>query len=172
MQKTVIINRGIPASGKSTIAQEIVTTFHSKGLSAIIHSTDDYFMVDDKYCFDETKLRENHLKNQATFKESLQKDIELVICDNTNIEPWEALPYYKMAKEYDYRVILIDFASRDIQKHLALQGQDPNYQHNIPKDIILDMDNRYQNYKELTSKHSYPNSSLHPKREYDEKKEK
>ena len=102
MLKTVIINRGIPASGKSTFARNIVSTLTEHGLSALACSTDDFFMIKGEYHFDVSKLREYHMKNQEVFKKALHDEIELVICDNTNIEPWEAKPYYEIAKEYKY----------------------------------------------------------------------
>ncbi len=167
MQKIVIINRGIPASGKSTFTQKIVSTLQESGISAVSCSTDDYFMAGEEYLFDTTKLREYHLKNQDRFKSALKDGIEMVICDNTNIEPWETKPYYEMAKEFDYRVILMDFEPRNIEQHTQAQTNE-GYSRNIPTDILTQMHQSYQNYKELTAKNSYPSIYQNPKREYDE----
>jgi len=167
MQKTVIINRGIPASGKSSFAKEIVSSLPQKGISATVCSTDKYFMIDGEYCFDLSKLREYHLKNQDRFKSALKDNVDVVICDNTNIEPWESNLYYHIAREFDYRVILMDFEPRDISAHIDAQSND-DYKHNIPKDILEDMKNSYFNYKELTERSSYPKSN-HIKKGYDEK---
>ena len=169
MQKTVIINRGIPASGKSTISKNIVSTLQKSGISAVSHSTDDFFMVDGEYMFDASKLREYHLKNQEDFEQSIQDGVEVVICDNTNIEPWEAKVYYNLAKRYKYKVILIDFEPRDIESHYQAQSNE-DYKHNIPSDILESMESAYKNYKELTQKHSYP-TLKQPKREYNEKRQ-
>jgi len=170
MKKTVIINRGVPASGKSSFAKEIVSTFKSKGLRATTHSTDDFFMVDGEYRFDESKLREYHLKNQDAFFEALKSGVDLVICDNTNIEPWEAKVYYNMAREFHYKVILMNFKPRDVEAHFQDQNNEA-YKHNIPKEILEAMLERYECYDELTAPFSYPTSKL-PKKEYDEKSQK
>lgn len=167
MQKTVIINRGIPASGKSTLTNKIVETLKNKEISAVAHSTDTYFIVDGEYSFDSNKLREYHLKNQAVFKKSLEQNIEVVICDNTNIEPWEASPYYEMAKKFNYRVLLIDLQSRDLDSHHQVQNNE-GYNRNIPIKTLEDMYERYQNFEELTEKNSYPLHYKHPKRDYDD----
>ena len=167
MQKTVIINRGIPASGKSSFAKEIVSTFEKNKLDAISCSTDDYFMVDGKYCFDAEKLGEYHHRNQEKFELSLKENFHLVICDNTNLEPWEAKYYYQLAKKYDYSVILINFEPRDIEEHFRTQSEDEDYQHNIPLDKLIEMKSSYENYKELIYKSSYP-TSKQLKREYSE----
>ena len=170
MKKTVIINRGIPASGKSSFAKEIISTCESKGLKATSHSTDDFFMVDGEYRFDEAKLREYHLKNQDAFFKSLESGVDLVICDNTNIEPWEAKVYYNMAREFNYKIILMNFKPRDLEEHFKDQNNE-EYKHNIPKDILKSMLDRYNSYDELTAPFSYPTSKL-PKKEYDEKTQK
>jgi len=166
MQKTVIINRGIPASGKSEISKNIVSNLKEVGISAISHSTDDFFMVNGDYCFDVLKLREFHIRNQNDFKLSLKNDIEVVICDNTNIEPWEAKVYYDLAKENSYKIILIDFEARDLESHLKMQNNN-GYRHNIPMEVLQNMRSSYQNYKPLIEKSSYP-ISKQPKREYSE----
>jgi len=170
MQKTVIINKGIPTSGKSTFAKEITKTLNENGLSSIICSTDDLFMIDDKYKFDITKLRENHLKNQEKFLEALSNDIDLIIVDNTNLEPWEAKPYYMFAKKFDYKVILIDFEPRDLSEIISFQTN-PNYNKNIPQSVLQDMLKRYETYKSLLQK-EFSSPITAPKRIYDEKLQK
>jgi len=166
MKKTVIINRGIPASGKSSFAKEIVATFEQNGLCALRCSTDSFFMVEGEYKFDVSKLREYHIKNQQRFKNALKDACNLVICDNTNIEPWEANVYYELAKEHGYDVILMDFEARELDSHVDAQSNE-DYRHYIPSDVLELMLEKYQNYKELTDKHSYP-KSYHIKREYNE----
>ena len=44
IKPTVIINRAVPGSGKSTIATCIVEALRLKNLTASIHSTDEYFI--------------------------------------------------------------------------------------------------------------------------------
>ena len=58
--KTVIINRAVPGSGKTTIARCITQALRSVGLQVINHSTDEFFMHDGRYCFDISKLHKYH----------------------------------------------------------------------------------------------------------------
>ena len=96
--KTAYIMRGIPGSGKSTVAKALA------GANGVIHSTDSYFMVDGKYQFDPSKLGAHHTSNLSSFAESCRVGIEVVICDNTNINPAHYQPYYDIAENMGYMV--------------------------------------------------------------------
>ena len=43
--KTVLINRAVPGSGKTTFAKNIFATVSGAGLSIAVHSTDEYFGI-------------------------------------------------------------------------------------------------------------------------------
>ena len=135
MQKIVIINRGIPASGKSTLANYI--KLQGINISVDIHSTDSFFMKSDRYIFEIDKLAQYHKQNLENFRKSILNDRDIIICDNTNIEPWEAKPYYEIAKDFGYKVVLITFKPRDI-KDISRDNSK-----NIPQDIINDMMKKY-----------------------------
>ena len=67
-KKTVIINRAVPGSGKTTLARCITRAFENAGFSVANHSTDDFFMVDNQYCFRSSKLHNYHLWNLMLFE--------------------------------------------------------------------------------------------------------
>ena len=56
IKKTVIINRAVPGSGKTTITNCIVNELQNNNLNIAIHSTDEYFMIENRYVFDISKL--------------------------------------------------------------------------------------------------------------------
>ena len=64
--KTVIINRAVPGSGKTTIARCITNALQDAGLQVANHSTDEFFMHDGRYCFDISKLHDYHQENLAS----------------------------------------------------------------------------------------------------------
>lgn len=101
MAKIAYIMRGVPGSGKSTIAARLA------GDNGVIHSTDQYFMVDGVYVYDPTKLQECHTKNQTAFDASLQAGIPVVICDNTNVRLEHMRPYIEAANRHGYEVQII-----------------------------------------------------------------
>lgn len=99
--------RGVPGSGKTTMARAIA------GKKGVIHSTDEFFVEKDIYNFDPIKLRENHEKNLKGFTESLKKGIPIVICDNTNIKRSEFEPYIRAAKQHGYEVKIVSLPHPD-----------------------------------------------------------
>ena len=50
--KTVLINRAVPGSGKTTFSNCIYDAVRGAGLSIAVHSTDSFFMVGNQYKFD------------------------------------------------------------------------------------------------------------------------
>ncbi|EJB39895.1 hypothetical protein HpDR24_11990 [Helicobacter pylori] len=89
----------------------------SLGHSISVHSTDEYFIQIDeegirRYVFDKKKLNEYHQNNQEAFKQALENRIDIVVCDNTNFESWQSKPYTDMAREFGYKILLIDFKNR------------------------------------------------------------
>jgi len=62
-KKTVIINRAVPGSGKTTITNCIVNELKINNINVSIHSTDECFMVGNRYIFNIEKLGQYHDKN-------------------------------------------------------------------------------------------------------------
>lgn len=133
MKKTAIIMRGIPGSGKSSHAHDLT------GPHGAIHSTDDYFVGrDGLYHFEPRKLRENHAKNLAAFKRSLEQGLDPVVCDNTNTQYWEYKPYVEAAWEAGYQVTVAEVPH--IDSELAAQRNS----HGVPVEAIERMLERWQ----------------------------
>lgn len=95
----VYIMRGLPGSGKSTRARELI-----KGQDGVIHSADEFMVVDGRFVFDPTRLPEVHDKCFAAFEESLKRNVPVVIVDNTNVRRSDFARYADTARAHGYEV--------------------------------------------------------------------
>jgi len=132
MEKKCFVMRGIPGSGKSTMARQLA------GEAGKIHSTDDYFMKDGKYVFDPGNLRRNHQLNFQAFKADLALGVSPVIVDNTNTQKWEYQNYVDAAEAAGYEVEVVSVPH--IDPKLAAQRNT----HGVPEDKVRQMIARWE----------------------------
>jgi len=125
IKKTVIINRAVPGSGKTTITNCIIDDLKKNNISVSVHSTDEYFMIKDRYVFEIEHLGKYHQKNLEEFMGSIESSIDVIICDNTNIAPWQTEPYTIFARKYGYQIIVLTLDPRELEKHVASQQVAP-----------------------------------------------
>jgi tRNA uridine 5-carbamoylmethylation protein Kti12 len=132
--KRCLIMRGIPGSGKSTLARFL----KGSDSSGVIHSTDDYFMVDGEYRFDPSKLGENHKKNFEAFCNDIEAGNPLVIVDNTNTQKWEYAAYLNMAEMHGYQVGICSMPHPSVEVAVARNT------HGVPEVAIRRMLDRWE----------------------------
>ena len=131
--KYIFILAGAAGAGKSTLANKLKNN-SPKYISPIaeICEADDYWYLigNGKYAFDMKLLHSAHCwcQNKA---DNLMRNGENLIVSNTNIRPRDRAPYFKMAKEYGYKVVYI---------HLTTQFQN---QHNVPDEVVKRMRDNY-----------------------------
>ena len=161
--KTVIINRAVPGSGKTTIARCITQALQSAGLQVVNHSTDEFFMYDGRYCFDISKLHEYHQQNLKNFIADLQRGTDVVICDNTNLQPWQTAPYTDNARKYGYRIIFLNLTPRELHKHVQAQMVTPEKPdaHGVPEDRLAEFIEDFNTYNSLLDKKAPIDKKLH-----------
>jgi len=104
--KQVIIMRGVPGSGKTTLTLYLEAEY---GMPAVICSADHFFYFDKphnpiNYKFNPKLLGAAHDKCRENFKEALASGEALVIVDNTNIKLREFQWYIKFATDSGYNV--------------------------------------------------------------------
>ena len=103
--RKVIIMRGIPGSGKSTRAREILKQYRAKDKSVLIVSADHYFEDGrGNYSFNPRFIGDAHRWCYNTFTLKVTRGINLVIVDNTNTQLWEYKRYVDFAEEAGYEV--------------------------------------------------------------------
>ena len=102
---TMLILRGLPGSGKSSLVGRILKTYPQ----AEVCSADTYFtQADGSYQYDRDKIKEAHIFSQEK-AEALCKDAcNLVIVDNTNVKRWELQPYLNIATRFRYSVVILE----------------------------------------------------------------
>ena len=132
-QGELILLRGLPGSGKTTLAK-IILQLRSTDEPEVL-SADDFF--EDKegdYNFDVTKLKEAHNYCQFRCSERMRQQKARIVVANTFTQEWEMDEYFKMAERYNYRVHTVIVENRHGNENV----------HGVPEDKLQQMKDRFQ----------------------------
>ncbi|WP_243393855.1 AAA family ATPase [Leptospira meyeri] len=106
--KTLLVLRGIPGSGKTSLANAISLTNE-----APIYSIDSYFENEvGEYHFDYQKNHLAYKDCEAKTKHALERNLPFVIVDNTFTLEWELEPYISLANEFGYKLHVVTVENR------------------------------------------------------------
>ncbi|MEE6472502.1 hypothetical protein FKM82_009626 [Ascaphus truei] len=134
----IYLLRGLPGSGKSSLARKLKRDFPS----ALVFSTDDFFIMDDgTYLFNQNLLQEAHKWNRKRASKAMKRGKTPIIIDNTNIQAWEMKPYAIMALENYYKVI---FREPDTRWKFNVQELSRRNSHGVPREKIQRMKDVYE----------------------------
>jgi hypothetical protein len=129
----LILLRGIPGSGKSTLGDIIL---HCPGSNTPDVLSADNFFIDDKgnYNFDPTKLKQAHNECQLKCAERMKLQLSRIVVANTFTEKWEMDSYYEMAERYNYRIHSVIVENRHNSTNI----------HNVPNEKLGQMKDRFE----------------------------
>lgn len=130
MNKTLFLVRGLPGSGKSTIANR---------LSDVVMEADLFFMTPNGYQFDGTRISEAHEWCQDRTHGWMNETGYPIAVANTFTRQWELEPYRQMAKVMGYRVVEITVKTDLTDAELASRNL-----HGVSEVVIAQMRNRWE----------------------------
>lgn len=143
--KRVVIMRGLPGSGKSWYAKNIADAYRQEGEKVLIVSADDFFQKQMTsqtgegytiYEFNPFKLPEAHQDCFRRFLEALQKGVNIVIVDNTNIHRWEYASYSEATALAGYELSIIEYRAETIDDVKVCIRRNT---HKVPAEYIAKM---------------------------------
>ena len=125
--KQLMLIRGLPGSGKSTVAKLFDKALHFEA--------DMYFLDSDgNYQFDASKIKNAHNWCRDSVMDAMKEGHPIVVVSNTFTQEWEMEVYYLLAEELGYRVISMIGENRHDGKNI----------HGCPDDKIEQMRNRFE----------------------------
>lgn len=138
MEKTVVILRGLPGSGKSHYVDHFHVSWirncgRDEKIVPVICSADDFFMVDGEYRFDPSAIGLAHAECFRKFVDAVNnKAVRSVIVDNTNITQAEFSPYVTYGLAYGCDVKLVTM-------WCPLETAMSRQTHDVPSFVMLRM---------------------------------
>lgn len=126
MNKSLFLLRGLPGSGKTTLAQTIAD---------VLFAADDFFHDPDSgtYNFDASKLGIAHRQCQDNCENAMQHGFHKIAVHNTFTTVKEMQPYYDLANQYGYMVYSLIVENRH-------EGQNV---HDVPEEALNRMEQRF-----------------------------
>ncbi|XP_036760904.2 NEDD4-binding protein 2-like 2 isoform X1 [Manis pentadactyla] len=137
LQKLLILLRGLPGSGKTTLSRILL----GQSRDGIVFSTDDYFHHQDGYRYNVDQLGDAHDWNQSRAKQAINQGRSPVIIDNTNTQAWEMKPYVEMAIGKGYRV---EFHEPETWWKFDPEELEKRNKHGVSRKKIAQMLDRYE----------------------------
>jgi predicted kinase len=127
---SLILLRGLPGSGKTTLAKEL-----SDNGKYPVFSIDDYFTgLAGEYNFEFTKNHLAYKQCEENARQCMINDLDKIFIDNVFSLEWEMEPYFKLASEFNYRIFVVTVENRHKGKNI----------HDIPDEQIQKMAQKYK----------------------------
>lgn len=112
---SLILLRGLPGSGKTTLA-----TLLSENGKYPVFSIDSYFTNEKtgeyNFEFDKNHLAYKQCEEQT--RAAMQKGCEKIFVDNTFTLEWELEIYFKLASEFTYKIFVVTVENRHGEKNI------------------------------------------------------
>lgn len=131
--KKVIINRGLPGSGKSTRTR-------TKYPDAVVASADHWFERSGTYVFNPRDLPLAHASCKRVWREAMAAGAPVIVVDNTHVQKWTYADVLKEAAAHGYEVefeVTFDGGLSDAE--LAARNA-----HGVPESAIASMRAKWQ----------------------------
>ena len=121
--KNLIILRGVPGAGKSTLAKFLA------GDKGVIVEEDDYHMIDGQYYYKHEDVESAKRKCIDKINEEMWYNEKLIVVSNTNTKASSVTGLIDLAKINGYRYTV-----------LTLENWHGNIDvHNVPADTLIEM---------------------------------
>jgi predicted kinase len=125
--KKLIILRGLPGAGKSTLAKELAQLYNAVHIEA-----DMYFMQNGKYVFDLSRIFDAHQWCQQAVWDHMRSKHSIIL-SNTSTTEKELKPYLDLAEIHDYTVVSLVVENRHGNCNI----------HDVPENTLERMQNRF-----------------------------
>jgi predicted kinase len=125
--KNLILLRGLPGAGKSTVAKMFPKAAHFEA--------DMYFLdAEGNYKFEAAKIKDAHNWCRHSTMDAMKRGYETIVVSNTFTQEWEMEAYYLMAEELGYQVVSLIVENRHGGRNI----------HGVPDDKLEIMKNRFE----------------------------
>jgi predicted kinase len=127
LEKRLIILRGVPGCGKSTVAELLASASN-------ICTADDFHMKDGKYEWKPENVKAAHAWCKEKAENLMKSGASPVVIANTSTTEWEFKPYYDIAEKYGYMVFSLIVENRHGGVNI----------HDVPEETLEKMRNRFE----------------------------